>query len=69
MTDGEARTVEVDLSFLDGESYRATVFSDGKNADRYASDYHYATRELDPSSAIEIPMAPGGGWVAVIKPQ
>ncbi len=37
VTDADARTVEIDLSFLDGEAYEAQIYRDGPNAD-YESD-------------------------------
>jgi alpha-glucosidase len=67
MTDGNARDLSLDLSFLDKSSYKATIFKDGINANRYGSDYESVTQKINPAQNIKIHLAPGGGWVAVIK--
>ena len=63
MTDWAARTLAIDLSFLDEENYEATICEDGINADRYASDYKLTTKQITKNDSISIPMAPGGGYI------
>jgi alpha-glucosidase len=69
MTDWTARDFKVDLSFLPAGDYNVTAFSDGINADRYASDYKKSASTVSGGSIIDIKTAPGGGWVARISPR
>ncbi|MBE0673777.1 MAG: glycoside hydrolase family 97 C-terminal domain-containing protein, partial [Bacteroidales bacterium] len=64
-----ARDFKVDLSFLPDGDYNVTAFSDGINADRYASDYKKSASTVTSGSILDIRMAPGGGWVARISPR
>lgn len=68
MTDGDARDLTVDLSFLGNGEYSAEIFKDGINADRYASDYIHSNRKVSANSSLNISMVSGGGWVGVIRP-
>ncbi len=63
MTDWTPREFEVDLSFLGEGSYKAVIFSDGINADRYAQDYKKTETEISKDDKLKISMAPGGGYV------
>jgi alpha-glucosidase len=63
MTDWTARNLTISLSFLNEESYEATVCEDGVNADRYASDYKLSSRQVTKNDTLDIPMAPGGGYL------
>lgn len=70
MNNWTARSFMIDLSFLDeGKRYEAHIFSDGRNADRYGSDYKKEVVEVNSNSSLKINMAPGGGWVARIIPK
>jgi alpha-glucosidase len=67
MTNWDARDLTLDVSFLGDGPYHATIFKDGLNADREATDY---TKEVIPVSArdkLTIHLAPGGGWAARIE--
>lgn len=66
MTDWNARTLQVPLSFLPAGEYEATVVADGMNADRYAADYRIDSRIVGPKGNLRIELAPGGGFVARI---
>lgn len=66
MTDWEAREFEIDLSFLGGGEYKAVIFSDGINADRYAQDYKKTETVISKDDKLTIKMAPGGGYAARI---
>ncbi|HKJ33969.1 MAG TPA: glycoside hydrolase family 97 protein [Balneolales bacterium] len=68
MTNWTPRNVNLFLSFLGKGEYTAKVFSDGVNADRIGSDYKLDTLKVNQKTNLLIHMAPGGGWVAVIKP-
>lgn len=69
MTDWNPRTLTLDLGFLPDGDYVMTVFRDGANADRAASDYKKETVSLPLSRKVTVNMAPGGGWAAEIVPQ
>jgi alpha-glucosidase len=68
MTDWSPREFEIELTFLGEGDYRATVYEDGMNADRYASDYRKYEKVINQNNKFKIKMAPGGGWVAKISP-
>ncbi|MGZ8549980.1 MAG: glycoside hydrolase family 97 C-terminal domain-containing protein, partial [Chitinophagaceae bacterium] len=63
MTDWTPRDLTINLSFLDKANYEATICEDGLNADRYASDYKLLNRQVTNKDSINIPMAPGGGYI------
>lgn len=64
MTNWTARTLDVPLSFLGEGKYRATVFSDGVNADRNAEDYRKTVLTVTKNDVLKAVMQPGGGWNA-----
>ncbi|MCF6224610.1 MAG: glycoside hydrolase family 97 C-terminal domain-containing protein [Flavobacteriaceae bacterium] len=66
MTDWDARTLEVNFSFLEKGKYKAQVFQDGINADRIGNDYKKLEMIIDESSRDEFKLAPGGGFVIKI---
>jgi alpha-glucosidase len=68
MTNWDARTLEIDAAFLENVPYRIEYIEDGPNADRHAADYRMNTRILQPGEKITVKMAPGGGWVAILRP-
>jgi alpha-glucosidase len=67
MTDWTPRELTVDFSFLDPGRHTIEIYRDGINADRYGSDYKKDTAEVSASDKMKIKLAPGGGWVAVVK--
>lgn len=67
MTDWNPRIFNIHLNFLDDGEYAIRIWKDGVNADRHASDYWHETLPVDKASEIEIKMAPGGGWAAIIE--
>ncbi|MFB3905590.1 MAG: glycoside hydrolase family 97 protein [Acidobacteriota bacterium] len=64
MTDWEPRTLVLDLGFLSGQA--AEIWQDGVNANRWASDYRRSRQQI--TGKTEIKLAPGGGWVARVRP-
>ena len=68
ITDWAPRTLQAQLSFLGEGRYRMTVLEDGINADRIAHDFRVRTCEVTRNDTIDLPMAPGGGWAAIIEP-
>lgn len=66
MAGWDGREMEIDLGFLPKGEYSMTVFRDGVNAHRIASDYRKVTMAVPSDRKMKIKMAPGGGWAAVI---
>lgn len=62
LTNWDEREVTLDLSFLGEGLYRATLFRDGPNATKQASDYKKETFTSKAGQSLTIPMAPGGGF-------
>jgi alpha-glucosidase len=64
VTDGNARTLEAPLSFLDkGRTYIAQIYRDGPNADWQADqkDIVIEERKVTRGDTLQLRMAPGGG--------
>jgi alpha-glucosidase len=67
MTNWTARDLDVDLSFLGGDSYQADIYRDGPNADRVGVDHVREKRSVSSADNLRIRLAPGGGWAARIQ--
>lgn len=67
MTNWDSRALELDLSFLPAGDYTMTIYQDGVNAHRIATDYKKVTCTVPASRKVEVKMAPGGGWAAEIS--
>jgi alpha-glucosidase len=68
LTDWQARTLELDLSFLGDGSYRMEAYRDGINADRHGSDHVHDVETVQGGGTMEVRLAAGGGWVARFTP-
>jgi alpha-glucosidase len=66
MTDWNARTLELDLSFLPEGVYSVEIFHDGINADRAACDYKREVIDLPADRKLVAKMVQGGGFAARI---
>ncbi|HEY2583179.1 MAG TPA: glycoside hydrolase family 97 protein [Mucilaginibacter sp.] len=64
MTNWNARELTLDLLFLGEGNYKATIFADGVNANRDATDYTSKTITVTAKDKLNIKMASGGGWAA-----
>ncbi|MGN6400001.1 MAG: glycoside hydrolase family 97 protein [Flavisolibacter sp.] len=67
MTDWNARDISIDLSFLNDGNYTIDTWQDGINADRNAMDFAHISKSLEKNKPLSIHLAPGGGFVAVIR--
>jgi alpha-glucosidase len=67
MTDWSPRILKATLDFLDEGAYKIEIWQDGVNADRHASDYKYLSLPVDKTTELEVKMAPGGGFAAIIS--
>jgi alpha-glucosidase len=68
MTDTSARALPLDLSFLGPGAYRMESWADGPNADRDGRDYRRDARRVTRADRAEMRLAPGGGFVARLRP-
>jgi alpha-glucosidase len=66
MSNWDPRDIELDLGFLPEGDYEMTVYQDGVNAHRAASDYRKSVVPVPASRKVAVKMAPGGGWAARI---
>jgi len=67
MTNWHARSLTLDLSFLDDGEYNAVVFKDGVNAHRDGTDYKKEIMKVTATSELKVELYPGGGYVARIE--
>jgi len=67
MTDWTARDFTIDFSFLDAGKYELILWKDGENAHRNATDYKKETLTVTDASKLSVHLAPGGGWVGIVK--
>ena len=61
------RDITLDLAKLGIASGKADIFADGANAHRTANDYKHTTQNISAGEKLNIHLAPGGGWTAVIE--
>lgn len=67
MTNWTSRELSIDLSFLAEGNYQATIFQDGINADRDATDYKKEVIQVKSGDKLKASLSNGGGWVARIE--
>jgi len=67
MTNWTRRELTIDFSFLGAGEWQATLFRDGINADRDATDYKKEVITVTSGDKLKIDLAPGGGWAARIE--
>ncbi len=70
ITDWTARDLVVPLDFLSpGKKYEAEIFEDGTNAHRKGRDYRIRHKNVEIGDAMNMHLAPGGGFAIKIKPE
>src|SRR5690554_424118 len=69
MTDSTAREFTIDFSFLDKGNYKLDYFRDGVNTENYAQDYKREQRDIKSGDSMNIKLAAGGGWAAILTPK
>jgi len=67
MTDWTMREVRFKTDFLPPGDYEMEVYQDGLNADRCAQDYKRSVTRMKSGDMMRAAMAPGGGFVAVLR--
>lgn len=68
ITNDDERSVELKTDFLKPGKYRIEWIEDGINAGTRASDYQLIEKEITAGEILHLKMAPGGGWLAHIRP-
>jgi len=68
LTNWDQRSLKVTLDFIDGKKYKAQILKDGVNANRYGSDFKIENIEVTKGQTLDINMAKGGGWTAILTP-
>jgi alpha-glucosidase len=66
ITNWDARTVKVPLSFLGEGKYTAEIYADAADAGTNATHTDFTKQSVDRSTVLEVKMAPGGGnaiWI------
>lgn len=68
MGNSNEHKINVDLSFLPANKrFEMTLFKDGLNADKFASDHKIETKPVTHNSTFILNLAPSGGAAAIIK--
>jgi alpha-glucosidase len=68
ITNWDARTVEVPLSFLGEGKYMAEIYADAPDAGMDATHTSFTKQPVDRSTVLDVKMAPGGGNAIWIHP-
>lgn len=69
ITDQNARTLVVNLNFLEESKYCATIYGDGPKAHyrRHPKDYQISKRTVTPAESLTLKLAAGGGQAIQFK--
>lgn len=67
MTNWTPRNMTIDFSFLPEGEHKITIWQDGINADRNGSDFKKVVQTVNKNIKLNIHLAPGGGWAAVVN--
>ena len=67
MGNEQARDMQIDLSWLPEGEYSVEYWADGKKADKDATLLTHKTIKVSSTKPLKIHLAPGGGYVAIIK--
>lgn len=68
LTNWDQRELSVNLNFIGEGKYKAEILKDGVNANRYGSDFKIETKYVSGGQTLDINMAKGGGWAAILTP-
>ena len=67
-TNWDGREVALSLDFLrPGETYQATIVTDGINANHNAEDYRIEHQSITANDKLHLKLASGGGFVIILK--
>jgi alpha-glucosidase len=68
MTNWEARSLDLPLTFLGGGNYVAEIYADAKDANQSPRHVSILTKTVDRSTHLEADLAPGGGYAVRLVP-
>jgi alpha-glucosidase len=68
ITDGDARSLDVPLSFLGSGTYDAEIYSDGPNAAAHPTDSVVEKRRVNAQTVLQVKLAPAGGSAIRLVP-
>jgi alpha-glucosidase len=68
LTNWDQRKLAFKLDFVENGKYSAQILTDGVNANRYGSDFKIDTKEVSKDDHLDVDMAKGGGWAAILTP-
>ena len=68
MTDWTPRDLTLNLDFLPAGKWTMESMADGRNAHREATDHKFETKTVSTGDTLDLHLAPGGGWVAILTP-
>lgn len=68
MTDWTPRDLTLKLDFLPEGKWTMESIADGRNAHRQANDHKFETKTVSTGDTLNLHLAPGGGWVAILTP-
>ena len=68
MTDWSERELSLPLEFLGDGKYTLRYWADGPNANEEATDTTMGSMEVDSSTVLDVKLAGGGGYAAIIEP-
>ncbi len=66
-TNWDGRDVSVNLDFIADGEWNATIYRDGVNADRHATDFKREYKKVHSGETLDIHMASGGGFAIVLS--
>lgn len=67
ITDGTARDLEIDCSFLEDKDYVGDLFKDGLNAHRIGRDFKHESIRWNKQTKLKLHLAPGGGFAVRLQ--
>ena len=67
MNNWAPRTLTIDFSKFLKAPAQLDAFADGVNADREATDYRHQKQQVTPNTTLNVNLAPGGGWAAILR--
>ena len=67
ITDWNSRTLNLELSFLPEGEYELTLFMDGVNANRKATDYKVIKKTITRAETLTVLLAQGGGFALKLE--
>ena len=70
MSNSQARTITLDFSLIPGLEGILSIrlWKDADNSDVYPTNLVFEEFEINPKDAVEVNLAPGGGFVAIVEP-